>query len=133
MNSPVIGYVSGGKWDRDDGDFYSDGTGFIEVAVKQSKPDLQFGETVTIYRGRKRRLTREEFIAELCEELNSANPAVLDAVNCLWSCMSEEKRGTIRETFPGIAALADEDFQSAEDAQDEAIREATKEAETDGK
>lgn len=50
-----------------------------------------------------------------------------DAVTCLWSVMTETLRHVVRENYPGIAAIAEADYVSANNAQDRAIREATDE------
>jgi hypothetical protein len=51
-----------------------------------------------------------------------------DAANCAWALLPAAQRVQMQTTYPQLAELAADGYTSAEDAQAQAIREATEEA-----
>ena len=50
-----------------------------------------------------------------------------DAANCAWALLPDEGRALMQTNYPRLAELASDGYASAEDAQAQAIREATEE------
>lgn len=69
----------------------------------------------------------EEHTAYLREKIADLR----DALTCAWALLPAAQRVQMYTTYPRLAELASEGYMSAEDAQAQAIREATEEVETD--